>query len=48
MLTQVDEIDAMAAAVGAVNTIVVRDGRWFGANTDVDGFLAPLAGRMRA
>ncbi len=46
MLTQVDEIDEMARRVGAVNTLVVREGRWFGANTDVDGFLAPLAGRM--
>ena len=32
--------------VGAINTLVVRDGRWIGANTDVDGFLAPLAGRI--
>lgn len=46
MLNQVDEIDEMARRVGAVNTLVVRDGRWLGANTDVDGFLAPLAGRM--
>lgn len=46
MLTKVDETDEMAKRVGAVNTLVVRDGRWFGANTDVDGFLAPLAGRM--
>jgi shikimate dehydrogenase len=30
-----------------VNTLVVRDGRWIGANTDVAGFLAPLAGRIR-
>lgn len=46
MLAMVDEIDEMARRVGAVNTLVVRDGRWLGANTDVDGFLAPLAGRM--
>ena len=46
MLTKVEEIDDMAKRVGAVNTLVVRDGRWFGANTDVEGFLAPLAGRM--
>ena len=32
----------MAAAVGAVNTIVIRDGRWIGTNTDVEGFLEPL------
>ena len=46
MLARVDEIDEMAKRVGAVNTLVVREGRWIGANTDVDGFLTPLAGRM--
>lgn len=46
MLAQVDELDEMARRVGAVNTLVVRDGRWIGANTDVDGFLTPLVGRM--
>ena len=46
MLRKVDETDPVARRVGAVNTLVVRDGRWFGANSDVEGFLAPLAGRM--
>lgn len=46
MMSQVDEVDEMARRVGAINTLVVRDGRWLGANTDVDGFLTPLAGRM--
>jgi 3-dehydroquinate dehydratase/shikimate dehydrogenase len=46
MLAKVSETDAMAARVGAINTLVVRDGRWVGVNTDVEGFLAPLAGRM--
>jgi 3-dehydroquinate dehydratase/shikimate dehydrogenase len=46
MLSKVSETDAMAARVGAINTLVVRDGRWIGVNTDVEGFLAPLAGRM--
>ena len=46
MLTRVTETDPVARRVGAVNTLVVRDGRWIGANTDVEGFLAPLAGRM--
>jgi 3-dehydroquinate dehydratase / shikimate dehydrogenase len=41
-----DEIDRVATRVGAVNTLVVRDGRWIGANTDVDGFLAPLRARI--
>lgn len=46
MLSRVDETDDMARRVGAVNTLIVRDGRWIGANTDVDGFLTPLIGRM--
>ena len=46
MLAHVDETDEMARRVGAVNTLVVREGKWIGANTDVDGFLTPLAGRM--
>lgn len=46
MLSRVDETDEMARRVGAVNTLIVRDGRWIGANTDVDGFLTPLIGRM--
>jgi 3-dehydroquinate dehydratase / shikimate dehydrogenase len=46
MFDKVDDIDALAKRVGAVNTVVARDGRWIGANTDVEGFLAPLAGRM--
>ncbi len=40
-----DEIDPEAAAVGAVNTIAIRDGRATGYNTDVIGFrktLTPL------
>ena len=40
----VDELTDVARRVGAINTIVVRDGRWMGDNTDVEGFLAPLAG----
>jgi shikimate dehydrogenase len=36
----------VARRVGAINTIVVRGGRWIGANTDVEGFLTPLMGRI--
>jgi len=46
MLSRVDQVDEMARRVGAVNTLIVRDGQWTGANTDVDGFLIPLIGRM--
>lgn len=34
-----DEIDARAAQIGAVNTIVNCDGRLIGYNTDIDGLL---------
>lgn len=47
ILGHLDDVDAKAAAIGAVNTVVVRDGRWVGHNTDVIGFaesLAPLLG----
>jgi shikimate dehydrogenase len=37
-----DEITDTAQAIGAVNTIVVQDGRLVGHNTDGDGFLAAL------
>ena len=46
MMDRVNEFDAVARQVGAVNTLIVRDGRWIGANTDVAGFLAPLKGRI--
>ena len=39
--------DDVSSAVGAVNTLRIADGRWVGCNTDVAGFLAPLAGRLR-
>lgn len=43
-------VDTLAAAVGAVNTIAIRDGRTVGHNTDVEGFrttLLPLIGTER-
>jgi 3-dehydroquinate dehydratase / shikimate dehydrogenase len=46
LMSHVDEIDPVARRVGAINTLIVRGGRWIGANTDVEGFLAPLAGRI--
>jgi 3-dehydroquinate dehydratase/shikimate dehydrogenase len=41
----VDEVYAVARRIGAINTIRVIDGRWVGGNTDVGGFLEPLAQR---
>jgi 3-dehydroquinate dehydratase/shikimate dehydrogenase len=46
LMASVDRIEPLASRVGAINTIVVRDGCWIGANTDVHGFLAPLSGRI--
>jgi 3-dehydroquinate dehydratase/shikimate dehydrogenase len=37
--------DARTVAIGAVNTLRRSGGGWEGLNTDVDGFMAPLAGR---
>jgi 3-dehydroquinate dehydratase / shikimate dehydrogenase len=37
-----DEVDATARRVGAVNTVVVRDGSLVGYNTDVRGAMEPL------
>ena len=45
LMPHADEIDTLARRVGAINTVVVHSGRWVGANTDVEGFLAPLARR---
>jgi 3-dehydroquinate dehydratase/shikimate dehydrogenase len=42
LLPYVDEIEPLAERLGAINTLTVRDGRWIGSNTDVEGFLAPL------
>ncbi|MCP9850334.1 shikimate dehydrogenase [Cyanobium sp. Morenito 9A2] len=37
------ELSPLAGRLGAVNTLVRRaEGGWFGTNTDVEGFLAPL------
>jgi 3-dehydroquinate dehydratase/shikimate dehydrogenase len=46
LMSHVDEIDPIARGVGAINTIVVRNNRWIGANTDIEGFLAPLTKRI--
>ncbi len=42
VVPMLDETDALVAKVGAVNTIINRDGRLFGSNTDVEGFLRGL------
>lgn len=37
-----DEVDPLARMIGAVNTLVLREGRVFGTNTDFLGFLGNL------
>lgn len=37
-----DEVEDRARRIGAVNTLVVRDGRLYGGNTDAFGFIANL------
>ena len=39
-----DELDEFAKNVGAVNTIVQRDGKLYGYNTDASGFLRAIRG----
>ena len=43
LLRRADRVDALAERVGAVNTILCRDGRLHGTNTDVAGVLRALA-----
>jgi len=47
LLTHADECDPLAREVGAINTLHMRNGQWTGRNTDVDGFVSPLAERMQ-
>jgi len=42
VLPLIDEVDPLAARIGAVNTIVNRDARLYGYNTDAGGFMRAL------
>lgn len=42
ILPLLDQVSAIAQAVGAVNTVWRTEQGWSGTNTDVQGFLAPL------
>lgn len=42
VMQYLDEIEPSARMTGAVNTIVVREGRLIGCNTDAEGFIASL------
>lgn len=45
-LALMDEIDASAKYIGAVNTILMKEGRLLGSNTDTYGFTANLKAHM--
>ena len=42
VLPYMDHLSEAARAIGAVNTIVCKNDRLYGDNTDIEGFLAPL------
>jgi len=43
----VDEVDDLARRIGAVNTIVIRDGKLLGTNTDAYGFMENLKQQVK-
>jgi 3-dehydroquinate dehydratase/shikimate dehydrogenase len=47
ILRQLDGCEAFAEKIGAVNTVVVRNEKLYGSNTDCQGILEPLSCRMR-
>ncbi len=42
VMAHLDHVDDLAAEIGAVNTVVIENGRLVGLNTDSDGFHSPL------
>ncbi|MCX7845088.1 MAG: shikimate dehydrogenase [Dictyoglomaceae bacterium] len=42
VIAYLDEISILAKKIKAVNTITIRDGKWYGDNTDVPGFIKTL------
>jgi shikimate dehydrogenase len=42
IMDHLDEVDPIAQAIGAVNTVYNRNGRWIGTNTDGRGYLLSL------
>lgn len=41
-LSLMDTLDPLAESVGAVNTVIIRDGKFYGSNTDIEGFIRNL------
>jgi 3-dehydroquinate dehydratase/shikimate dehydrogenase len=48
VIQYLDEVDEKATKIGAVNTILVEDGKLTGYNTDADGFLEPLLHKIHS
>lgn len=46
LFRRADEVDELSRKVGAINTYRADGARWEARNTDVSGFLVPLAGRL--
>ena len=46
MVPLVDEVAPAVSAIGALNTVLIRDGRTIGHNTDVSGFLESFADEL--
>jgi 3-dehydroquinate dehydratase/shikimate dehydrogenase len=46
VMRYLDSVDRLAMRIGAVNTVWRRAGKWRGANTDVEGVVAPLKKRL--
>lgn len=45
IMPYLDEIDSSAQLIGAVNTIVIKDGKSIGYNTDAEGFIQSLTAK---
>lgn len=41
-----DELDPLSKAIGAVNTVVCKNGKWVGYNTDGEGYLRSLLDQL--
>ena len=46
VVSELDELSSAASALGAVNTVVLRDGRMTGHNTDLSGFQEAFERRL--
>jgi 3-dehydroquinate dehydratase / shikimate dehydrogenase len=42
VLPYLDAFDDKVRTIGSCNTVIRKEGRWYGTNTDYDGFLSPL------